>query len=370
MNLSELIKQASEQAAEHEEYIRNESFNERLDSGDIEGYELFLRKPDGEEQMLASMSAALFVTDLPTYRQLARDDAEQMRATTLNVEAFPGNQAAYDCLLAAIRHNATVIPFIGAGFSVAAGCPPWSDYIASQAERSGMSPDEAWARLGDGQHEQLMDEVIATLSLDVFRRDFRTAFEGGRITPNLSPATELVGLFDGSSITTNFDRVLERCHEAQYRPFDEKVVGNENTGRFLKAIYRGDKYLLKLHGNIDEQAHRVLTQQEYNASYGGQEFNQDSPIVRTLSKIFGNFSVLFLGCSLIADRYLGVLKQIYDAGHDYMPEHYAILVAPDDEDERRERDQFLASHGITPIWFEHGQWDAPGEILRLLKQEL
>lgn len=368
MNLKELIKRTSQQALEHQEYTRNESFNERLDNGDIEGFELFLRKPDGEEQMLSPISAALFVTDLPTYRQLAKDDAEQTRSSILNTDSFPENLGSYDRLLTAIRQNATFIPFIGAGFSVAAGCPSWSEYIIKQAERAGMSIEEAEARLAAGDHEQLMDDVIHASTLDRFRRDFRTAFEGGRITPALSPAAELEGLFDGCVITTNFDRVLEDCHQ-EFRPFSEKVVGTDSTGRFLKAVYRGDKYLLKLHGNIDDQNHRVLTRQEYNTAYGEHELNVGNPVVKTLSKIFGNFSVLFLGCSLIADRYLWVLKQVYDAGHDYMPEHYAILVAPEDEGARRERDQFLASHGITPIWFEYDQWDVPGEILKLLKQE-
>jgi hypothetical protein len=44
-------------------------------------------------------------------------------------------------------------------------------------------------------------------------------------------------------------------------------------------------------------------------------------------------------------------------------------VAPDDDDVLLERDRFLAAHGITPIWFENGQWDRPTEILQLLKLE-
>ena len=76
-----------------------------------------------------------------------------------------------------------------------------------------------------------------------------------------------------------------------------------------------------------------------------------------------------MGCSLIADRYLKILHAHYSENADFMPEHFAILDAPDDEAERITRDQFLASHGINPIWFEEGDWNAPAEILRLLKQE-
>ena len=52
-----------------------------------------------------------------------------------------------------------------------------------------------------------------------------------------------------------------------------------------------------------------------------------------------------------------------------MPEHFAILSAPEDMDEQGERDKYLADHGITPIWFQQGEWDKPSEILKLLKHE-
>lgn len=368
MNLKELLKYSNEKAEEHIEYVQNEEFNTRLDDGDIDRYDLILRKPDGSEQSLSPISAALFVTDLPTYQQLAKDDLEQSRQEILNLEEYSTNRNAYDRLLSIIKHQATVIPFIGAGFSVAAGCPSWSDYIIKQAGLAGIDLDAATERLKDGQHEEMMDEVITRLTLDVFQRDFRSEFEGSRISPALSPSTELIGLFDRCAITTNFDRVLEESHRDKM-PYDEKVVGKDNTGRFLKAVFRGEKYLLKLHGNIDDSRDRVLTQAEYNSGYGDGNIQENLPISRTLSRIFGSYTVLFLGCSLIADRYLTILKNVYEAGPTLMPEHFAILTAPEDNEERTERDQMLASHGITPIWFADGGWDRPADILKLLKIE-
>jgi len=248
------------------------------------------------------------------------------------------------------------------------GCPSWSDYIDRQAVRAGLRAADVEARLKAGDHEALMDEVIEGLGIDLFTRDFRSEFEGGNISPALSPSSELIDLFDKCYITTNFDRVLDHCHRESI-PFDEKVVGKDDTGRFLKAIYRSEKYLLKLHGNIDEQRDRILTKQEYDEGYGGVDINYELPIPRTLQRVFNSFTVMFVGCSLIADRYLDVLQETYQAGTNLIPDHFAILVAPDDEDERLTRDQHLASHGITPIWFANGDWDKPEEILKLLKLE-
>jgi hypothetical protein len=267
-----------------------------------------------------------------------------------------------------VTQRAAVLPFVGAGFSVAAGCPSWSGYILNQAILSGFDEREVKRRLKEGHHEQLMDEVINRLSIDVFRRDFTTQFEGGRITPSLSPSAELIELFDGCYITTNFDRVLERCH-AEKRGFEEKVVGKEHTGRFLKAIYRSEKYLLKLHGNIDEQRDRVLTQAEYVAAYGDAGLNYALPIPNTLKRVFGSFTVLFVGCSLISDRYLQILREVRETAPEFLPEHFAILVAPEDNNEFVARDRFMAGLGVTPIWFAEGEWDRPAEILKLLRLE-
>jgi hypothetical protein len=147
------------------------------------------------------------------------------------------------------------------------------------------------------------------------------------------------------------------------------VVGKEATGRFIKSIYSGEKCLLKLHGNIDEQNNRVLTRAEYESGYGVTGIDYNLPIPKVLNKIFSGYSVLFCGCSLIADRYLQVLKHAYQSDGDFIPEHFAILNAPDDVDKKALRDQFLAGHGISPIWYSNGDWDAPKEILQLLKSD-
>lgn len=242
----------------------------------------------------------------------------------------------------------------------------WSNYILQQALKANLDEDIIKQRLENGEHETVMEEVIALQSENVFKRDFATSFKNARVTPALSPASEFNELFNGSVITTNFDLVLE---QSQSRQFEEKVIGNEHSGRFLKAIYEGNRYLLKLHGNLDEPRNRVLRLSEYELAYGAGKLDLNLPIPKLLDKIFGSFTVLFVGCSLIADRYLRVLQKHYYENSDFMPEHFAILNSPKDQAERVERDQFLASHGINPIWFDDGDWDAPAEILRLLKQE-
>ena len=105
-----------------------------------------------------------------------------------------------------------------------------------------------------------------------FERDFKTPDEiAGAVT--LLPK-----LFDCSVITTNFDRVLERVYENDAKAFVEKVTGRGRAGAFFRAIPAGERYLLKLHGNIDNAAERVLNQDEYAAAYGNEgDINMTSP---------------------------------------------------------------------------------------------
>lgn len=351
------------------EYHKNADFNEQLDSGEWQQYELILKKSDGEEQQIEPISKALFTIDKATYSSIKNEFTDTQKHKILNLDEYKNNYNAYDKLLSILKKQATIIPFIGAGFSVAANCPTWKDYIISQAQKARINIEEVSKELEKGNQEQVMNTVITKQTLPVFKRDFRDAFDNSKISPSLSPAYELLGLLDNSMITINFDRVIEKCHEEKMG-FSEKVVGAENNGRFLKSIFNGEKYLLKLHGNIDNQEHRVLTKKEYNKAYGTHKINYDLPIPRTLMRIFKNFTTLFLGCSLLGDRYMTILKEIYSKESQYIPEHFAILPAPEDDENLHQRDKFLAAHGITPIWFSEGQWDTPAEILKLLKTEI
>lgn len=365
-----IIEQAASNVVDHHEYSENSDFNYQLDDGVLGDCCVYFQTPDGATQPLEPASKALFFSDRAAYRTLLAEYREKRRAEVLRLDEYPENEAVYERLRNTIKFGATVVPFVGAGFSVAAGCPSWSDYIIQQSIRAHMNEDDVRQRLAAGEHEFVMAEVIAAQSLNVFRREFKSSFENRRISPALSPSSEFVGLLSGAMITTNFDRILESCLEDQKAPFREKVVGNENTGRFVKSIYTGEKYLLKLHGNIDEQKNRVLTLEEYEENYGANEIDYSKQIPKTLRKIFSSFSVLFCGCSLVGDRYLKVLQDVFEVDQDFAPEHFAILNAPPDQDEKILRDRFLAGHGISPIWYADGDWDAPGEILKLLKLDV
>ena len=129
--------------------------------------------------------------------------------------------------------------------------------------------------------------------------------------------------------------MLETVYENDGKAFVEKVTGRGEANAFFRAIPAGDRYLLKLHGNLDNAAERVLNQAEYDAAYGNDgNIHFDSPLPKLLKRLFTSYSFLFLGCSLSADRTVQTFMRVAQLeGQDNLPHHYALLPCPTDAHE-------------------------------------
>lgn len=76
---------------------------------------------------------------------------------------------------------------------------------------------------------------------------------------------------------------------------------------------------------------------------------------------FTSRTLLFLGCSLEADRTVRLLHRV--ANHRAPPVHYAIVELPRTNEEIFARAKFLSDHNIRPLWFPQGQYDAIDTLL-------
>lgn len=211
-----------------------------------------------------------------------------------------------------------------------------------------------------------MNDIVERLTLNRSERDFERSFQ---IPETITGAVSLLPkLFDCSVITTNFDRVLEKVYENEGKVFLEKVTGRGRANAFFRAIPAGDRYLMKLHGNIDNAAERVLNKAEYDSAYGNDgNIHFDCLLPKLLKRLFGSYSFLFLGCSLSADRtIMTFMKVAQEVGGDSLPHHYAILASPADPDKKRTIDQRLADAHITPLWYPEGEHNLVEEILQQL----
>ena len=344
---------------------KNPRFDQKIDDDEDEEIQVIYKRGD-VELPLAKPSRAVYFGDRVVYDQEAKlfDDGE--RSAVLNSQDYARNDQAFGELKRSCR-NGIVIPFIGAGMSVSAGCKSWRDYLLGLVGEAGLDVAMATTRLDEqADYEGLIEDVIAALTQDRFERDFERDFEGINVTG--SAVALLPQLFSRCAITTNFDRVAEEAWAAAGVPFREKIFGRGNTSAFFRALASGDHYILKVHGNLMQPDERVLRKVEYDAAYGGDgNIHFRCALPKLLKRLYMSYTFLFLGCSLAADRTMQTfLKVAQQEGPDNLPHHYAILAAPSDSERKRTLDERLAQAHITPIWYPEGEHEYVADILQLL----
>ncbi|RQW83902.1 MAG: hypothetical protein EHM79_15000 [Geobacter sp.] len=344
---------------------KNRRFDEIIDDEVFADIQVICKRGD-EEIPLAKPSRAFYFGDRNLYDQEAKRYDQEEKARILNTDQFPRNLARFEEFKRACQRG-FVIPFVGAGMSKSVGCPEWKEYLLGLCDDAALDPDAMRVRLeNNGDYEGVMNDLVLALGENRFNLDFERDF----MTPDeiTGALTLLPKLFDNSVITTNFDRVLEKVYENDAKAFIEKVTGRGRANAFFRAIPAGERYLLKLHGNLDNAAERVLNKAEYDTAYGNDgNIHFDCLLPKLLRRLFSSYSFLFLGCSLSADRtILTFMKVAQEVGGDSLPHHYAILASPADSDKKRKIDQRLADAHITPLWYPEDEHNHVEEILQLL----
>ncbi len=344
---------------------KNRRFDDVIDDEENEDIQVICKRGD-EEITLAKPSRAFYFGDRNLYDQEAKRFDQEEKARILNTDQFPRNLARFEDLKRSC-HRGFVIPFVGAGLSKSAGCPEWREYLLGLCNDAQLDSAAMRERLEiHGDYEGVMNDLVQALGENRFNLDFERDFK----TPeNISGAVTLLpSLFDSSAVTTNFDRVLETAYANEGRPFVEKVTGRGMANAFFRAIPAGERYLLKLHGNLDNAAERVLNRAEYDVAYGNDgNIHFDCPLPKLLRRLFTSYSFMFLGCSLAADRTIQTFMRVAQLeGQDNLPHHYALLACPTDNAQRQVIDQRLADAHITPLWYPEGEHEHVEQILQLL----
>ena len=354
---------------------RNPRFDEAIQDEELEDIEVVCRKlnPDAQgeaakfiEIPLAKPARAFYFGDRTLYAEEAKRFDQEEKARILNTDQFRNNLQIFDELRRACQRG-FVIPFVGAGMSKSAGLPEWKEYLLRLCNDAGLSPDEIRTRLEiQGDYEGVMNDIVERLTVNVFERDFERDFRVGEEISG--PVTLLPKLFDCSVITTNFDHVLETVYANARKSFNGTVTGRGHSNSFFRAIPSGDRYLLKLHGNIDNATERVLNRAEYNEAYGAEgNVNMTALVPKLLERLFSSYSFFFLGCSLTFDRTIQTFTRVVsDKGRDNLPCHYALFPAPADPGGMRVINQRMADANITPLWYPEGEHEHVEQILTLL----
>jgi hypothetical protein len=337
------------------DYERQAEFNEHFDSED----------PIQIGRLSYPRSKVLFWVDRDAYanERVAWEsdlyDAKHEVARALIARNEYQNRFA-DLLQAIARGR--VVPFVGAGLSAPCGMPLWGEALRLLLGRL-VPPNEAEIAqaIASGEYLRAAQGLAAhdpAQTANFIGTTYR--LQELRLT---GPITLLPQLASGCVVTTNFDDAIEKTYERAEQRFEHYMHGAQDHN-FFGRMLRGDRCILKLHGDAENRATHVLTREQYEAAYG-QPFDFSKPLPKALRQIFVSQSLLFLGCSLEQDWTMDLFAAAIQGGGFEVPVHYAVLPMPADDVARRQKEARLIRLNIQPFWYPAGEHGAVQQLLEL-----
>lgn len=264
------------------------------------------------------------------------------------------NQQRFNDLVQSVKAE-QVVPFIGSGLSASSGMPLWSKFLREIRKESTLPEADLEALLTAGQFEDAATALLANMPSHLFDERLEKTFLARSETDVDGAVRLLPEIFTETAVTTNYDNVLEVVHKMSGNPYTE-ILNGASIAQFRVLRGKGKRCLLKIHGDHTNPSGRVLTRAEYDSAYG------PNCAARTeLEYVFGSEPLLFMGCSLEADRTMVLLREIVIADSG-TPRNYAFMKRPADSARRVAREHFLSERKIFPIWYD-GDHDESVEAL-------
>lgn len=199
--------------------------------------------------------------------------------------------------LGQIAEKGELVPFMGAGVSVSAGAPSWEDLLKSLAITVGL--DEAEIRALNNFSNLDRAEILKTFFTD--RADIKTSFceavaDAVRLPRyGLAPAL-LACLPSHGAITLNYDELFELA---------SKDAGSLRSVIPGKHQARGERWLLKLHGSVNEPETIVLTREDYLGYSSTRE-----ALSALVKAHLITHHLLFVGFGLVDDHFHEIVHDV------------------------------------------------------------
>jgi hypothetical protein len=236
-----------------------------------------------------------------------------------------------DSLKAAYREKRCAV-LVGAGASVGAGLPTWSEFLLSMiAEAKGhriITDDKAaeYEALAADTSKYLM--VAAGLKEDLsayFDEFIDKTFMAPKPQPtDLHRALTAADRFQ-FVLTTNYDIVIEQAYRAAGM-YDVSVCTFTDAGEIQRRLSKREFFILKAHGDASRVGNGiVLTEIDYrNIIYRHRAYQS------LLSAMFTMFTIVFVGASMADPEIRLLLSYIADAFSPTSgPSHYAVMAEED-----------------------------------------
>lgn len=329
-------------------YTSNSDFNAVLDEADPLTFKS-LRDP--EHEYLIRISDAPYWVERDAYLDEldhweGKRQIDQHEAASRFIRQSDQSAVFLD-LVDALRIG-RIAPFVGAGLSHACGYPMWGEALRKLAQKlDGLGCPDIEPLMAQYDYLQAA-QVLHAAAPDQVQNFIKTEFrKRGAI---LGPMLLLPELAKGCIVTTNFDSVIEDLFSELKQGLDGYMYGTQPGNAFVQRLLRGERCILKLHGDARQENSYVFTQAQYEAAYG-QPLAFQNQLPRALRQIFISHSLLFLGCSLEQDKTLDLFKFVIDEAAFEIPDHFALLNEPASPQERAAKEARLLKLRIRPLWY-------------------
>lgn len=217
-----------------------------------------------------------------------------------------------------------VIFFIGAGLSMPL-FPSWSSFLIEliseleNREKLSYDKDELLEKINKGEDFlDIADYCAEALGRsdyrDIIERTFDQEFEEKDIPRAYS---RLLSLPLKAILTTNYDRIPEIGSKGKYSCYN-----NQNIAEGLKALEKGKKVVIKIHGDITIQNSIVLTRNDYK-----EIIHNNLQVQTALRSLFSTSTICFVGFSLNDPHLDLIIDSLNTLNSGFNVIHYAFLTS-------------------------------------------
>lgn len=237
-------------------------------------------------------------------------------------------------LLDAVRNNKCAV-FVGAGLSAGAGFPTWRNLLsdlATKGSKRGLVTSkqlkEIRRLIDDDKLLMVAEELRERFGREHFEDELVRIFGGDRSPTETHK--KLMQVPFSLAVTTNYDLMLEEAYLARNKKLPRSFT-NLQPPEVADALWRGDYFILKAHGDVNNRASLVITERDYR-----QVIHSSHGYRAALESIFTTKTVLFVGASLSDPEVTLLLGYLHDAFHGSRL-HFALMPQAQASDTVRNR---------------------------------
>ena len=209
---------------------------------------------------------------------------------------FAPTNRELDTLCRLIREE-KVILWVGSGFSCYAGYPSGSELCSLLLSSIGELP-EGGIVTDSVSLQDAADRYVQKNGREDLNRFLVEQFGKDPVHQEIHEALALINRIK-YVVTTNYDPVFERAYR------DRIVVVSHDEDLPGLSEYPDKTILLKIHGDITDPDHLVITSEDY------KKFDLDSIVCGKLKSLLAEYSVVFIGYSLHDPNVEEMLGDIY-----------------------------------------------------------